>query len=230
MSLLSPFTVANFSLWIDTFTSRQLNSTLLLPSQSLFSEKIHLNGLAIFVWQFNYTLLLCLCYLSSLMKNYLYGLTLLLRQLNSTLLLPLQCLFLEKISSQCHMGLQFSFCYLIQYCRCALLFLFTDEFLFFYGLMLLLRQLNSALLLRLDNLSVLKKCHLNGLAIFLWQFYLILLLCLCYLSFLVQNFLYKLMHAALATQFGILTKRMIPRKNIICNGLHFSFVQFDSTL
>ena len=81
-----------------------------------------------------------------------------------------------------------------------------------------------------SNLSVLKKCHLNGLAIFLWQFYLILLLCLCYLSFLVQNFLYKLMHAALATQFGILTKRMIPRKNIICNGLHFSFVQFDSTL
>ena len=60
----------NKSLYGATLLLWQLNSTLFRRFRNLsFSEKDHLDGIALFVWQLNLILLLYLSYLTSLMKK-----------------------------------------------------------------------------------------------------------------------------------------------------------------
>ena len=112
--------------------------------------------------------------------------------------------------------------------------IFTDENSL-YDLTHLLWQFNSALLLRLRNLSFSKKYHLDGWALFHWQFDLILLLCLCNLSPLMKKLPMGSMVDAftLATQFDILavsSQSLFLKKKIFHCWLELFLLQLNSIL
>ena len=108
-----------------------------VSSQSLFQGKISSQWVCAFIWQFNSILLPCLCDLSSLMKDFLHGLTILDWQLNSSLLLRLCNLSSKKISSRwvCFFIWQFNSIFLLCLCNLSSLmkkFPWVDALLWYF--------------------------------------------------------------------------------------------------
>ena len=174
-----------------TLLLRQLNSTLWFRLRNLSLLKwYHLDGFAIVLWQSNSILLLCFCYLPSLLQIFLYGLT---RLLHGNSIRHCCCLrSLSLVKRFILMGLPYSFGNLITHCCYAFAISLhwwkttSMGWHFYFG-----NSIRHCCCLY--NVFFLKRYHLNakGLVIFLLQFNSILSLCLCYFSSL-MNFYFSM--------------------------------------